>query len=435
MIPGNPKRIHPFLFAAFFFVAAGCNNPRSISMPDAQKNNKPAAKEDPRFLFLSDIHLNTTSNTTAYGSDTGMELWANFLNKADSVLRSDNPPRFVVYTGDLPAHYSCSPSCYLPPEKRATHNQNLKVILTGLRNLADKYNIPLFYMPGNNDGLAGDYYSFADEQQQTPFSLVPDTKNPYPALNILPGSAKAPCLVSNPHPTMGYYSARPVEGLRLISMNTIIYNSGFQAVDGTNQQTDGDAQMLWLASQLAEARAQNEKVYIAMHIPPGTDAYSGNSMWVKLPGQITSWLNIFLSLTTIYENTISGILYGHTHMDELRRLYDSTGTRITEVAISCPGVTPQHYNNPGFKTVTYDAASKELMDFTTHYTTPTATSWGNSSYSFRSTFSGKPGVSLFQQLSNMPLTDITHTLNNIFTVKNGLPTYNIQTGIEVKWNQ
>ena len=435
LIHKNQKINRSFIFVFILFIATGFIFPNNIAAQGPPKKAQSITKKNPSFLFLSDIHLNTTTDTTAYGSDTGMELWANFLHKADSILGSDNAPRFVVYTGDLPAHYHCTPSCYLAPDERAIHNQNLTIILIGLRNLAVKHHTPFFYLPGNNDGLAGDYYSFADSLQQTPFSLVPDNTNPYPALNILPGSSNAPCMLSNPHPTMGYYAARPVKGLRLICLNTVIYDSYFQAVDGTNQLTDGNTQMAWLAAQLADAGAKKEKVYIAMHIPPGMNAYSSKSMWVKLPGQKVSWLNTFLSLTAKYQATISGILYGHTHMDEVRRLYDPTGKRITEVAISCPGVTPQHNNNPGFKTVTYDAISKELMDFTTYYTTPVSTSWGSNAYTFSSSFNSKPGNSIYQQLSGMTLTNITNRMNNIFTVKNGAPTYTIQTGIEVKWGQ
>jgi UDP-2,3-diacylglucosamine pyrophosphatase LpxH len=423
-----------FLALVFLFIN-GFIISQNISGQRLPAKNQLKSKQDPSFLFLSDIHLNSTTDTTAYGADTGMNLWANFLKKVDFILDSDNPPGFVVYTGDLPAHYHCDPSCYLPPEERTTHNQNLTVILTGLRNLASKYNTPFFYLPGNNDGLAGDYFSFTDEQQQTPFSLLPDSANPYPALNILQGTNQAPCIISNPHPTMGYYSARPVKGLRLICLNTVIYVASYKPVDGTNQLTDGNTQMTWLAAQLADAKAKKEKVYIALHVPPGMNAYSNNSMWVKLPAQKISWLNSFLSLTTKYQATIAGILYGHTHMDELRRLYDPTGKRITEVAISCPGVTPQHNNNPGFKTVTYDAISKELMDFTTFYTTPVNTSWGTNTYTFSSTFSSTPGKSIYQQLSGMTLNNITSSMNNIFTVKNGPAGYNTQTGIEVKWGQ
>ena len=293
MIPKNQKFTGRIIFVLTLFIAAGFNTPRNIAGSVSNKKDQLTTKENPCFLFLSDIHLNTTNDSTVYGGDTGMDLWANFLQKADSILGGNNAPRFVVYTGDLPAHYHCTPSCYLAPDERATHNQNLTIILTGLRNLASKHNTPFFYLPGNNDGLAGDYCSFADSLQQTPFSLVPDSTNPYPALNLRQGTNQAPCMVSNPHPTMGYYSARPVKGLRLISLNTVIYVSSFQPDDGTNQLTDGNNQMAWLAAQLADAKVKKEKVYIAMHVPPGMNAYSSTSMWVKLPGQKVSWLNTF----------------------------------------------------------------------------------------------------------------------------------------------
>ncbi|TND10007.1 MAG: hypothetical protein FD123_689 [Bacteroidetes bacterium] len=368
-----------------------------------------------------------------------MDLWKRFLAKADSVLGNPNSPQFIVYTGDLPAHYACGEGCagcYLAPGDRASHDQDLTVILTGLRNLANKYKKPLFYMPGNNDALAGDYFSFADSLQKTPFSLVPDSSNPFPALNINRGSTQAPCMVSNPHPQMGYYSARPVEGLRLLALNTVIYNTCFTTVDGSQQGTDGDTQMAWIAAQLAEAKAQNEKVYIAMHIPPGKDAYSGKSMWAELPGQGQSWLNTFLSLTDSYQATIAGILYGHTHMDEVRRLYNSAG-KITEVAVCCPGVTPQHYNNPGFKTVEYDAASKELMDFTTYHTTLNIPAWGNRTYTFSKYYQSPAKTSIFQRLSSMSLPDITSAMDCTYTVRNGpAPARDsIAHGIEVMWQK
>lgn len=332
----------------------------------------------------------------------------------------------------MPAHYSCSGGCYLPPEKRAGHNNNIDTMLSALHKLADKYHKPLFYLPGNNDALAGDYYSFADEQQQTPLSLVPATPYFFPKHSIHNNDTKAPCMVSDPNPAMGYYSACPVKGLRLIALNTVIYNTLFTTVDGTTQQRDGNLQMLWLAAQLADAEAKREKVYIAMHVPPGLDAYSGKGMWVQLPGDKTSWLNTFLNLTDRYKATIAGILYGHTHMEEVRRLYDSTGTHITTVAISCPGITPQHYNNPGFKTVQYDAGSKALLDFTTYYTHPGQQPWGDSTYTFSKTYGVLPGMTICDRLTSMPLQSVSKCMNSTYTVKHGAATYNITPAIEVK---
>jgi len=388
---------------------------------------KPQKKENSSFLFLSDVHLNTQSDTTVYGDDTGLELWAAFLGKVDRILSGPHAPGFIVYTGDLPAHYHCSESCYLPPSARGTHASNLTAILSGLNRLAAKHHKPIFYLPGNNDALAGDYYSFADEQQHTPLSLVKTSSYFFPnsSMGTIPG------MVSDPHAALGFYAARPEHGLRLIALNTVIYNSYFEAVDGTTQKSDGNVQMSWLGAQLADAESKNEKVYIAMHVPPGTDAYSNKTMWTEL-SKNQDWLNSFLALTTRYKATIAGILYGHTHMDEVRRLYDSTGSNITEIAISCPGVTPQHYNNPGFKVVQYDPASKELMDFTTYFTTPSAKKWGDSSYTFSKVYNCPSRTSIYSRLSSLPLRTVNSYMGYTFTVRNGLPTYNTSAGIEVK---
>jgi len=394
------------------------------------------ASPNPNFLFLSDIHLNTTSNSTDYGSDTGMDLWNLFLSKTDSILAGPNAPSFIIYTGDLPAHYSWSSSAFLPLDGRTTHNANITAILSGLRSIANKYHKPLFYLPGNNDGLAGDYYSFTDAQQQTPLSLSTDSINPFPALNINRSGKKAPCIVSNPNPSMGYYSARPIAGLRIIALNTVMYSPDFATNDGSDIVADRNLQMKWLAGQLANAKSKHEKVYLTMHVPPGMDAYSNVGMWQQPADGSKSWLNTFLTLTNRYQNTIAGILYGHTHMDEVRRLYDSTGTKITEVAISCPGVTPQHHNNPGFKTVQYDAITKELMDFTTFYTQPTTVNyWGNATYNFNATYQGMPSMSIYQRLSTLPFNDVNTYMSSIFTVKAASAKYPIQQGIEVKWGQ
>jgi len=395
---------------------------RGVKQPLSDRHNR-------SFLFISDVHLNTQSKTTAYGGDTGEDLWAAFLDKAGKVLGGPDQPEFIIYTGDLPAHYSCAGTCFLTPSQRTAHNANITASLGGLQVLAARYHKPIFYLPGNNDALAGDYYSFADEQQQTPFSLIQPNRYLFPAGNHS-RSFIPPCIISDPRPGMGYYSASPEKGLRIIALNTVIYNAYFTTVDGTTQNTDGDMQMAWLASQLAEAEARHEKVYLAMHVPPGTDAYSGHTMWATPSG--THWLNTFLGLTTRYKATIAGILYGHTHMDEVRRIYDTTGTSITEVAISCPGVTPQHYNNPGFKLVQYDAASKELMDFTTYFTAPGETAWGDSSYTFSEVYGGSPGTSVYDRLSSLPLSDVSTGMNTVFTVRHGAATYNITTGIEVK---
>ena len=74
-------------------------------------------------------------------------LWRVIKLKQQSLFSSTRPPRFVICTGDLLAHYFCADSCYLPPDKKASHITNLQVILADLRNLFAVWRIPLFVAP------------------------------------------------------------------------------------------------------------------------------------------------------------------------------------------------------------------------------------------------------------------------------------------------
>ena len=119
-------------------------------------------------------------------------------------------------------------------------------------------------------------------------------------------------------------------------------------------------------------------------------------------------------------------------MEEVRRLYNPKNNTITEVAISCPGVTPEHDNNPGFKTVSFNPKSKELMNYTTYHTVPSASTWGNASYTFNDIYKYSDKKSLYDNLSSDALASVHKKMDSIFTVINGFPSYNTKPGIEVK---
>jgi sphingomyelin phosphodiesterase acid-like 3 len=338
----------------------------------------------------------------------------------------------------LPAHYKCDTTCYLSGKKLQKHNAELSTALTDLRNITSRYKVPLYYVPGNNDGLAGDYYSFANSNQQTLFSLAQDSTNPYPALNISASKTHTPYIMSMPDPSLGYYSVLAILGLRIVVLNSVILGNKYEANDGVPQLDAGNEEMKWLSEQLKDAKAKDEKVYIAMHIPPGVDAYkfshgkTPNTTWAILPSANDSWLKQFLSLAYTYQTSIAGIFYGHTHMDELRVLYDSTGN-LMEVAISAPGITPLHGNNPGFKTVSFDPVSMAPTDFTTYYTTlPAAKIWGNATYSFSDIFNNKAGNTIYNYMGLHTLNEIDSNMNRIYTVMHGYPLYKTNGGIVIK---
>lgn len=423
------NRSSAFRFLIFVLMSLnlwGCKTPQEA----INSNGAQLVKNGAYFLFLSDIHLDASRHKTDSTQDTGLDLWQNCTIKLDSILNSPDPPKFVMCTGDLPAHYKCITGCFLTGEKLAAHNKNIMTVLSDLRKLVAKNGIPLFYIPGNNDPIAGDYYSFANQNKQTLFSLVDESILAFPALNV---STKklATHIISMPDTTMGYYSALIINGLRVIALNSNIFAKKYHSVDGISQIKAGNTEMNWLSEQLKDAQSKGEKVYIAMHIPPGKD-------WALLPSKKNLWLNSFLSLSDKYQSTIVGIFYGHTHMDELRLLYDSTGEKMTQVAISCPGITPIHGNNPAFKLVSFDPQSLKPINFTTYYSSVSAASWGNKTYQFSTVFHTDPKKAMYESLKTMSISEINKDMNLIYTVRHGKPNYhgkpyNTMNTMIVKW--
>lgn len=422
----------------------------------------------PSYLHLSDVHLDLSGAST----DTDPQLWAITKAKLASILSGPDAPAFVIYTGDLPGHYDCgdqatNPDCALQTDQQPVHDADVQAVLQDLRDLVADSGTPLLYMPGNNDSLAGDYFSFTDASGETPLSLVPGTG--YPAVNASKPCGSPPCLVSNPRPGLGFYSARPVDGLRVVALNSVILGREYHEVDGVSQLDAGNVQLDWLAGELDDAEGR-EKVLIAMHIPPGDDAYAVSAgkpetwMWARQPqgedegdasgyGGPTGegdgsggasaapvsgadWLDRFLDLVAAHRDTVIGLAYGHTHLDELRRLHGRDGG-VTEVAVSAPGITTNHGNNPGFKLVTYDRDTKELLDFVTFYTKRGNPAWGDDRYSF-STHYGCAGQSILACLTSATYADtaaVNQVMEELYTVMNGPPSYDTSSGIEVEYGQ
>jgi hypothetical protein len=418
--------------AALAFGFLSCKAPKAA----AGKTETAAAQNGFYFLFLSDVHLSTNITQSVYGQDAGTDLWHACKARMDSMLQSANPPAFILYTGDIPEHGGINDT--------TLRNRNIDSLLAGLHSLAAVRSIPLFYLPGNNDGLDGDYCLFANQDGKTPLSLLPGyAPYPYQAFNVseTPAAGKA-YMISDAHLGAGYYSAQVMPGLRIICLNSVIWSSQLCAKCGVTQdcntqQADGDEQMSWLQQQLAAAATAGDKVYIAMHIPPGADAYATSYnpakpvyMW-QYAGGAPGWQNRFLQAVAQYRKTVAGIFYGHTHMDEFRLLYDQPGTACTQVAISCPGISPMFGNNPGFKLVLADAASKLPADYITYYATVNPIVW-QQPYRFSGLPGVKKGLPIYDALQQMTPAGRNNVLHAAYKVKHGTAPYDT-LGINVRW--
>ena len=447
-----------FLFcASILFSCIDDEKPKPIIDPDI------STVTTATFLSLSDVHLDSSIENTEFGynNDTGKALWARTKTKIETTV-SKEKPKFMVYLGDLPHH------------EDSMRKTNVQLMLENLGNL--NIDIPILYLPGNNDALGGDYHSFTDTNGDTPFST--DASEPWPILHKNASTTKVTHIDYNKE--FGYYSARvntsSTNYLKVIALNTVIfttnessYNSHYDAVrkintgdDGKTQQEATQTQMRWL-EQTLDSLKPTERVMLMMHIPPGRDGYGGGHMWNKdlyynnLAGDNPKLQTAFLDLIEAKQSNIAAMLTGHTHLDGLRRLYKSHHNPKPEdiigVSVSTPGITIGHGNNPAFKTFTYNEANYDLLDFETHFAVPTEISKnaiakakeaskkegrkvlpqpdslfvfrGDSSYTFKETYKAAnyKDSTIYSTIHNMDKPTIINYMNSIYGAKSDQDVY------------
>lgn len=367
----NTKSLIPlFLFISIVTLLINCAT--------ANKNRKNptgksiGAKTNPNFLIISDLHLHngkTQVQAACKCGDSGNDLW-DAAKKEIAVIIKTNKPSFIIVLGDLPYH--ADDSLKDINEVR----ESFYAAYTDLKHISENDQIPLIMAPGNNDSYGGDYHA-----------LELNNYNYLPALSLFQANSNA-CYGDAVNQNLGYYSIYPLginNKLKVVVLNTVILcrpNKNKYLLYGDNKAADTKAELTWLKNQLDQASINKERVLITMHVPPGTDGYSGNEMWESALIQ-----NQFLDLIHAHQKNIIGLLSSHTHMDGIRLLRDSSQKNITALLISAPAIAPGHGNNPSLKSINYNA-DYALTNFTTYYMgvggkTDMVTNW-DASFSFKS---------------------------------------------------
>ena len=201
---------------------------------------------------------------------------------------------------------------------------------------------------------------------------------------------------------------------------------------------DPSAVLQWLDSQLAAARAANQKVWLIMHVPPGANTTGiaqkvgtfNSSTQITSDEAVMMWQPQyqleFMAILSKYPGLIAMGITGHTHMDEFRVL--STG----EVLFGIPGISPVFGNNPAFKvftvakdtemptdyqSVSYNLAGKPLPE------------QFSSLYTFSTAYGASPNTTLessFQQL----YPELTQAAPQTATFLN----FYVSSGVPYPWN-
>lgn len=137
------------------------------------------------------------------------------------------------------------------------------------------------------------------------------------------------------------YVARPVNGLKLISVNTnFCYNMNWWLYEHPTQR-DPNGVLGWLIDQLQDSEDRGERAWIIGHIAPGDSTC------------FHDYSNYYHQIVERYAHVIAGQFFGHTHKDEFQMFYKDGSDRNAEDAISMayvsPSITPFLNVNPGFR--------------------------------------------------------------------------------------
>ncbi len=422
-----------------------------VSLNQLEAQTSAAPGNAPSFIAISDIHLDP-SNTATW------ETAASTITQIAQGKNGGTKPSFILYLGDLPVHSDPRSSAQV-----ANAMNEAGLALKGLRGIAEKANIPLLYLPGNNDSHTGDYHVFdtvlfkEDNTGAARWPVIPGNK--------LIAHQQDPYMGDQSLLQLGCYVAYPLGKdvpLEVIALNTVMFSP--QSTDSVGmyynysnehpeqRQQDVNKEIDWLFLQLSLAQGAGKQVLIAMHIPPGRDGYTGaNSlnyggklMWDSTlkyyshGGGSIKVEDFFVALIDTYKSNIIGLIGGHTHLDGIRIVQVQNNPPIMPY-ISVPAISADHGNNSSFKVIEFDPNQKfALTNFTTYYHRKSdPVIQFDSTYSFNQTFENTGGLSILGRLQQIFNEDkstgrsrLSVFLDRIYSTNNG-PSYGISNDSQV----
>lgn len=297
------------------------------------------------FLVISDIHLkshslqsmNFTPSTKTLTNDLNLTDFKLIINSIkDNINKNLIPkPKFIILLGDIQGHIRLL-------------NKTEKNEAMVFKELHLTFpNTPIFYVFGNNDSIKQNYGLFSTSN--SPYNLA--MKNGFWKNGFLSSGefcnknnkslpkniSRFPC-IANENIKNGYYSALINPQLKLISLNSIL----FSMQRATNTDKHALDELRWLHKELAQAKINNQKILLAMHIPPGLSIYNNASFWK------TKNADLFLEIVSEYHEIIISILSSHTHKDEMKIIKNQNGDIISGI-FSTPALSTAFGNSPGCK--------------------------------------------------------------------------------------
>jgi len=295
------------------------------------------------------------------GSDTSYALLASSLQ---AMRDHAAEVKFVTVSGDLLAHsFNCKYEALFPHAAPGDYRGFVvKTLQYVTAELAATFPAaPVYLALGNNDSDCGDYRLDAHSEFLSSFGK--DVAKGFPAAEQQ-GAQQT-------FAGGGYYSVRlpaPLHNARLLVLDDLFWSKKYKTCAGQADSSAADAQLAWLAAQLAEARANKEKVWVMGHIPPGVDVHGTvTKMRDVCAGQSPE---MFLSSEKMAEelaqfsDVVALGIFAHTHMDEMRLLSSPGAASHSGVVVKMvPSISPIDGNQPALTVARIDPASAALVDF------------------------------------------------------------------------
>jgi sphingomyelin phosphodiesterase acid-like 3 len=334
--------------------------PQLAAAPLSQWNDLLAAPPSPdraqRFAALD-------RSCGVRGADTAFPLLRSSLAAMSKAAAGAS---FVIMSGDLISHaFPCKYSALFPHSTEDAYRSFVeKTVDYVIEELYGAFpGVPVYVAMGNNDSDCGDYRLDAHGEFLS-ITGKEVTRN-------FPAADREGALAT--FAAGGYYSVRlpaPIGNARLLVLNDIFMAKNYSSCGGQSDPRAAEEQMEWLGRQLAEARANKQKIWVMGHIPPGIDLYATARKWVDVCGGEKP--DLFLSSEKLADvladsgDVIELAIFAHTHMDELRLLKsDGQGPAADRsVAVKMvPSISPIHGNRPAFIVAQVDPSSAALLDY------------------------------------------------------------------------
>lgn len=345
---------HPFYFLSLadihFNPFISCRN--AIPCPLIQKLNQAPSRQWAKILITYD------TEAQRYTEDTHYQLFKSTLMAAKKAVEAENA-QFVIVLGDFLGHtYYRLYKKYSSDKSIVGYRSFVRKTLEFMTSeFAEAFpTLDVYVTVGNNDSYQGDYHCECNG------AFFNDAKNTWATLIKNKNNRLA---MQREFPQGGYYAVdipkQPL--LKLIVLNSVIFSTNAR---GKNVNQAADDELKWLHQQLESVKTKQQKAFIVMHIPMGTDMYATFRIRFFRLMELwkTAYTERFQAELQMYSAQIAGIFAGHLHSD----WYQSLTYNQNEIPMTgTTSVSPIFGNNPGFKIYSYNLESKQLKDFALYY--------------------------------------------------------------------